>query len=58
MVARLEEIVRQLEGGQPTLAEAMALFSEGNGLCRQAESLLDQADALLNQNRNLPGEDS
>lgn len=43
-MARLEEIVRQLEGGEAPLEEAMALFEEGAKLMRSCSAMLDKAE--------------
>ena len=43
-MARLEEIVGLLEGGEAPLEESLALFEEGTGLMRQCTQLLDQAE--------------
>ena len=42
-MARLEEIVRQLERGDAPLEQALALFEEGSGLVRTCNVLLDKA---------------
>ncbi len=43
-MARLEEIVRQLERGEAPLEQSLALFEEGSGLVRTCSGLLDQAE--------------
>lgn len=43
-MARLEEIVRQLERGEAPLEQALALFEEGSGLVKVCSGLLDQAE--------------
>lgn len=43
-MARLEEIVRQLERGEAPLEQAMALFEEGAKLLRNCTKQLDQAE--------------
>ena len=43
-VARLEEIVSQLERGDAPLEQAMALFEEGAGLLRECTRQLDEAE--------------
>ncbi len=43
-MARLEEIVRQLERGEAPLDQALALFEEGSGLVRTCNDLLDKAE--------------
>ncbi|HHW10994.1 MAG TPA: exodeoxyribonuclease VII small subunit [Firmicutes bacterium] len=45
--ARLEMIVRQLETGQVTLEESLALFEEGVALTGKCLSLLDRAEARI-----------
>ncbi len=47
VMARLETIVRQLEGGQVSLAESLALYREAEQLSRTADGLLSQAERLL-----------
>ena len=41
---RLEEIVRQMEQGNVSLAESLQLFEEGTGLVGQCNKLLDDAE--------------
>lgn len=48
LVARLEDIVKELETGGTTLARAVALYREGVQVARAAEALLDEAEQLLN----------
>ncbi len=43
-MARLEEIVSQLERGDAPLEQAMALFEEGAGLLRECTKQLNQAE--------------
>ena len=43
-MARLEEIVSQLERGDAPLEQAMALFEEGAGLLRECTRQLDEAE--------------
>ena len=43
-VARLEEIVRQMERGDVPLEQALGLFEEGTGLIRSCSKLLDEAE--------------
>jgi len=43
-VARLEEIVRQMERGDVPLEQALSLFEEGTGLIRSCTKLLDEAE--------------
>ena len=51
---RLEQVVRQLETGDLSLDNALALFQEGVALARQCGTQLDAAEAriekLLEQN--------
>ncbi len=43
-LARLEEIVKLLEGGSVPLEESMKLFQEGSGLAASCGKLLDRAE--------------
>ena len=43
-IARLEEIVRQLESGSAPLDESLALFEEGVGLVKLCNARLDSAE--------------
>ncbi len=43
-MARLEEIVRTLEGGNSTLDEALKLYEEGIALVRTCSAKLDDAE--------------
>ncbi len=43
-LARLEEIVAQLEKGDAPLADSLALFEEGTGLIAACSKELDQAE--------------
>ena len=43
-MARLEEIVSQMEKGDVPLEQALALFEEGSGLLRECTGQLDQAE--------------
>lgn len=45
----LEEIVRQLEAGQPALDEALALFERGQALAARCGALLDSAELKVRQ---------
>ena len=47
VMARLETIVRQLEGGRATLAESLSLYEEAQQLSRTADRLLNFAEAML-----------
>lgn len=42
-IARLEEIVEQLERGQAPLEDSLALFEEGVGLANACQQQLEQA---------------
>jgi len=46
---RLEEIVNELEIGEPELEQALALFEEGIVHLRGASTLLQRADARVQQ---------
>ena len=46
-LARLEEIVEQLEGEPLDLARALALFEEGVGYLREAAGTLTEAEARV-----------
>lgn len=43
-LARLEEIVRQMEGGQAPLDKSLSLFEEGIGLVKFCTGELDDAE--------------
>jgi exodeoxyribonuclease VII small subunit len=43
-MARLEEIVRRMEGGEMTLEESLKAFEEGIKLSRLCVKKLDEAD--------------
>ena len=43
-MARLEEIVKALEGGEKPLEEALSLFEEGTALIKSCGKLLDEAE--------------
>ena len=43
-IARLEQIVSQLERGDVKLADSLALFEEGTGLAGACTVLLDEAE--------------
>ena len=47
--AQLEEVVRQLEGGELTLDESMALFEKGIKLAQMCEARLDKAEQKVSQ---------
>ncbi len=44
LMARLEEVVDRLEGGNLSLEESLAAFEEGVGLVRAGEARLDEAE--------------
>ena len=46
-MARLEEIVRTLEGGNATLDESLKLYEEGIALVRVCSSKLDDAEKKI-----------
>jgi len=46
-LARLEEIVRQLDEERLDLGDALVLFEEGVGHLREAASALSEADARV-----------
>jgi exodeoxyribonuclease VII small subunit len=46
-LARLEDIVRKLEGGDMPLEKALALYEEGLGLSKRCSGRLDQAQARI-----------
>lgn len=56
-LARLEEKVRRLEGGEVALDEALRLFEDGVALARTCHGLLDAAEqrvaALVNGPRGM-----
>jgi exodeoxyribonuclease VII small subunit len=57
----LEEVVQQLEAGDLTLDQAMALFERGMALATQCNARLDAAELLVQQlvpakGEYLPGE--
>ncbi len=41
---RLEEIVKNLERGDVSLADSMSLFEEGTALIKSCSGMLDQAE--------------
>lgn len=47
-LARLEEIVRQLEQGECSLDESLKLFEEGAKLAGSCSDLLDHAEQKVN----------
>ena len=48
-LAELEAAVRQLEGGNLPLTEAIALYERGMGLAQQCNDLLDSAQLQVEQ---------
>ncbi len=46
-LARLEEIVRKLEGGETPLDESLGLFEEGVKLVRLCRDKLDEAERKI-----------
>ena len=46
-MARLEEIVRTLEGGNATLDESLKLYEEGIALVRVCSAKLDDAEKKI-----------
>jgi exodeoxyribonuclease VII small subunit len=46
-LARLEEIVRELEGGSVELERSVALFREGRDLAKRCEELLKAAQEAV-----------
>lgn len=49
VAARLEAVVRELEGGQLGLEESLSRFEEGIRLVRKGESRLDEAERRIAQ---------
>ena len=48
-VGRLEQIAKQLEGGDVDLDAAVALFKEGKELARQCEEMLKKAQGEIDR---------
>ncbi len=48
-LARLQEIVGKLEGGDLPLEESLALFEEGVGLSRRAQGILEGAQKRIDE---------
>jgi exodeoxyribonuclease VII small subunit len=48
-LSRLTEVVEKLEGGELGLEESLALFEEGVGLARAAQSRLDAAEKRVEE---------
>lgn len=46
-VARLDEIVKHLEGGDMSLSESLAMFEEGTKLISGCTKLLDEAEQTV-----------
>ncbi|MGE5675428.1 MAG: exodeoxyribonuclease VII small subunit [Mycobacterium leprae] len=46
-LTRLEQVVRQLENGELSLEQALALFQEGVALARTATKQLDDAEGRI-----------
>ena len=58
LVARLERVVGDLEGGQLTLEQSIERFAEGVRLAREASRKLDEAERRVELLvRNADGED-
>jgi exodeoxyribonuclease VII small subunit len=55
-LARLEAIVKTLEGGEPSLDDAVKLFKEGKTLAAECEQLLrgaqEQVDRAMSETPN------
>ena len=51
IVAELERLVGQLEGGELPLEEALALYERGVGLARQGNTLLEGAERRVEELR-------
>ncbi len=54
---RLEQIVKELERGECTLDEAMALFEEGSKLAGSCSDLLDKAEQKVTKLLSVDGEE-
>ena len=54
---RLEQIVKELERGECTLDEAMALFEEGSKLAGSCSDLLDKAEQKVTKLISAEGEE-
>lgn len=50
-MARLEEIVAQLEAGEQTLDQSLSLYEEGAKLMKQCASMLDRAEQKVTRLR-------
>lgn len=54
---QLEEVVQQLESGELSLEQSLALFEKGIRLARLCESKLDGAEQKVSQLVGISGED-
>lgn len=54
-LAELEEIVKSLEGGRSTLAQAIADYERGAALRRHCEQKLAEAEAKVQAINDAPG---
>ena len=54
---RMEQIVKELERGECTLDEAMALFEEGSKLAGSRSDLLDKAEQKVTKLLSADGEE-
>lgn len=54
---RMEQIVKELERGECTLDEAMALFEEGSKLAGSCSDLLDKAEQKVTKLLSADGEE-
>jgi exodeoxyribonuclease VII small subunit len=46
-LARLEKIVERMDSGEPSLEEALELFSEGTELAQYCSSVIEDAEGKL-----------
>jgi exodeoxyribonuclease VII small subunit len=53
---QLEEVVRQLESGELSLEQSLALFGKGMRLAKLCEGKLDQAQQKVSQLAGIGGE--
>jgi exodeoxyribonuclease VII small subunit len=53
---QLEEVVEQLEGGELSLEQSLALFEKGIRLAKLCEGKLDQAQQKVSQLAGIGGE--
>lgn len=51
-MARLEEIVSQLETGEQTLDQSLSLYEEGARLMKQCAAMLDKAEQKVTKLRS------